>query len=111
MGYEVRTRGTWRGLWAKKFSPRRFKGLAWGSRATGFWRMSCAGEPKYLGKAAGNTSVKPQKHACFQAGLCTELAAYLRDEDEAVDRSRTHKDAPGGETKQQVVPSAEETVN
>lgn len=36
---------------------------------------------------------------------------YLWDKDEAVDRGCTHEDASGGKTKQQVVPSAEETVN
>ena len=41
----------------------------------------------------------------------TEVAAYLWDKDEAVDRRCTHEDASRGKAKQQVVPSTEETVN
>lgn len=52
----------------------------------------------------------PKKSARFQGGLWAERAAYLWDEDEAVDCSRADEDAAGGEAKEQVVPSAEETV-
>lgn len=64
--------------------------------------------PNIWGKQQETQVSNPQKSACFQGGLWAE--PYLRDEDEAVDRSRAHEDAARGEAKEQVVPSAEETV-
>lgn len=54
---------------------------------------------------------KLQKGARFQPSDRIEVAAYLWDKDEAVDCGRTHKDASRSKTKQQIVPSTEETVN